>query len=125
MGQAILVIDDDADFTELLEEVLTAKGHRVGVVQDPANVAEKLTSFRPEVVLLDLSLGGADGLKLGPELRSAGVPPFYLVAVTGWTDSHTKQAVKEAGFDGFLPKPLDLVALDEVLEVNAAVLEAS
>lgn len=120
VGQAILVIDDDADFTALLQEVLSARGHRVAVVQDATNVVAEVQAFAPEVVLLDLSLGGIDGLALGSKLKALVSEPFQLVAVTGWSDAQTQEAVAEAGFDGFLPKPLNFEALDKVLNASTS-----
>ncbi len=118
MGHAVLVVDDDADFTDLLNEVLSRKGHAVEVAQNASIATEKLQSFRPDFVLLDLSLGASDGFDLAPRLRSAVSKPFHLVAVTGWSDDKTRAAVHEAGFDSFLAKPLDLQKLDELLRAD-------
>ena len=118
MGHAVLVVDDDVDLTDLLDEVLSQKGHTVEVAQNASIAAEKVRSFRPDFVLLDLSLGASDGFDLAPRLRSAVSKPFHLVAVTGWSDDKTRAAVRDAGFDSFLAKPLDLQKLDDILRVD-------
>jgi CheY-like chemotaxis protein len=70
-------------------------------------------SFRPDVVLLDVTLSLMDGYEVCRRLRSASGGRPRLIALSGHSRLE-ESGLKDAGFDGFLAKPVEM---DRVLEV--------
>ena len=66
-------------------------------------------SFHPEVVLLDIGLPGMDGYEVARHLRAMpALAGAFLVAMTGYGSDEDRAHAKEAGFDEYLVKPVDL-----------------
>ena len=60
----LLVIDDEEDICETIGEIAVARGLEVASINDPSKVAEKLVSFIPDLIMLDLLMPGTDGVEL-------------------------------------------------------------
>jgi signal transduction histidine kinase len=110
----VLVVEDNRDAAESLAMLLDTVGHRVTVVHD-AGVALEATRAREfDVALIDIGLPGMDGYELARQIRDLGRRPV-LVAVTGYGAQEDKERARGAGFDHHLVKPVDFVALQDVL----------
>jgi signal transduction histidine kinase/ActR/RegA family two-component response regulator len=118
-ARRVLVVDDNVDAAELLAEVLELDGHEVAVVHDGLAALERVDTFAPEVIFLDIGLPGMDGYEVARRvrLRPEGQRP-RVVALTGYGQASDRQRSREAGFDTHLVKP---AALDTV---RALVMEA-
>ena len=121
IGHRILVVDDNRDSAESTTGVLRLLGHDVGTAYDCAGALEAARRLRPEVVLLDLSMPGADGYET---LRLLRVQPAmckaFVIAMTGYGTQEDKQRTQEAGFDAHLVKPVELDSLMRLLyQANA------
>ncbi|MDO9425544.1 MAG: ATP-binding protein [Methylobacterium sp.] len=77
-----------------------------------------------DLALIDIRMPGLDGLETARRIRaleaSRGGPPLHLVALTANAGCDDERAARAAGFDGFLPKPLNLRALPALLERRSA-----
>lgn len=101
----VLLVEDDRSNRKYEQWLLEDLGCEVTAVADAEMALYALTRERPDLLLLDIMLPGESGLALGKRIRasggeSAGVP---MIAVT-YADVD-REALSEAGFDGFLPKP--------------------
>jgi CheY-like chemotaxis protein len=110
----VLVVDDDEDTRDLLDEVLTARGARVVSASTVEQAFSMLQETRPDVIVSDLGMPGEGGLALLRRVR--GLPPESggatpAIAVTGSTSSKDRTGSLEAGFQGHLPKPVDVQML--------------
>lgn len=113
----ILVVDDNADAAATLSELLTALGHVVETAHDAPSAIELASSFRPEIGLLDIGLPVMDGYELARRLRATvGAAALHLVAVTGYGLESDRERSAAAGFSEHLVKPVDLEALQKVVE---------
>ena len=65
----LLLVDDSVDAATLLSMVLEADGYDVRVAHEAKHALEVAAHFKPEIVLLDLSLPGMDGFQLAQEMR--------------------------------------------------------
>lgn len=119
VGSRVLMVDDDPDFLDMFAELLAASGHEVRIAKSAAEAESLVAEFAPDLVLVDLSLAGASGLELGPQLRARCSLAPRLVAITGWSDHATVVATERLGFDGFLTKPIGLTDLGPFLERGA------
>ncbi len=100
----IALIDDEELQRGLLRELLTDLGHKV--VAEGASAAEALTickAFSPEVVLMDVSMPGADGIEAAARIRDECPTPVILL--TALEDNDTITRAVEAGVMGYLVKP--------------------
>lgn len=103
----VLVVDDNEDAAWLISELLTEHGHVAEVANDGRSALEKLMTFRPEIVLLDLGLPEMDGYEVARRIRSTPLGKnIVLVATTGWGSDSDKAATADAQFDVHLVKPI-------------------
>jgi two-component system CheB/CheR fusion protein len=108
-GRRVLVVDDNVDAAELLAEVLELDGHEVSIAHDGVTALERVGTFSPDVVFLDIGLPGMDGYEVARQLRERlGASTPKLVAVTGYGQAGDRQRSREAGFDAHLVKPAEL-----------------
>lgn len=111
-GRRILVVDDNLDSAESMSLLLEISGHDVRTAHDGVAAVETASSFRPEIVLLDIGLPKLNGYEAARKIRSEDWgKSMYLMALTGWGQDKDRQRSKEAGFDCHLVKPIDPVEL--------------
>jgi two-component system, OmpR family, response regulator len=110
-----LIVEDNADSASVLSKLLETLGYIVEIARNGTEALTVAASFAPEVVLIDIGLPGLDGWQVARELRRSGGEKTLLIAVTGlWVEKDRFQS-KEAGFDHYFMKPLDLEALKSLL----------
>ncbi len=101
----LLLVEDDPDVAEVVASLLRSQGHRVAVAAHGLAALGSVAVARFDLALLDLDLPGMDGLALARQLRAQGFTP-PLIAVTARTDLDAERLASQAGFDGFLRKPV-------------------
>jgi two-component system phosphate regulon response regulator OmpR len=105
-GERILVVDDDPDIRAVLVEYLGSHGYAASAVEDGARMRESLAQSLPDVVLLDVTLRGEDGLSLARFLREHYRVGIIMVTAAG--DVIDRVLGLEMGADDYLAKPFDL-----------------
>jgi len=112
----ILVVDDNRAAAQAMSEVLALEGHRVRTAFDGQRAVEEAEAFRPGVIIMDLWMPGVGGFEAAAAIRSrpwgANV---VLVALTGWSQESDRLRATQVGFDHYLVKPVDPIALRAVL----------
>src|ERR1700686_4578659 len=78
----ILVVDDQQDICDMVHGYLTEEGFRVSIAKDGAALRDEMARSEIDLVILDLMLGGEDGLQLARELRDSR-PEIGIVILTG------------------------------------------
>jgi PAS domain S-box-containing protein len=117
----VLVTDDNRDAADSLARLLRAWGHAVRVTYDGPEAIAAARDFRPQVVLLDIGLGGMTGYEVAQHLRrDPGLNGARLIALTGFGQEEDRRRSKEAGFDHHLVKPVDPDELRRLLAEAAA-----
>jgi two-component system response regulator MtrA len=99
----VLVVDDDASLAEMLTIVLGAEGLSTSVCRTGDDVMEAFTSFRPDLVLLDLMLPGLDGMQVCRRIRATSGVPIIMLTAKADTDDVVRGL--EAGADDYITKP--------------------
>lgn len=113
---SILVVDDNVDAAELLAMALIAHGHTVAVEHGSSAALARVNRLTPDVCVLDIGMPNIDGNQLARELRQLpATQGALLVAVTGYGTRHDRQTALAAGFDHYFVKPVDIVALLQLL----------
>jgi PAS domain S-box-containing protein len=110
----VLVVDDNVDAAQSLGNLLELLGHQVKVTNDGPTALAAASELRPEVVLLDIGLPGMDGFAVAAQLRAQGLDRASLIALSGYGQEGSQRS-KQAGFDRYLLKPIDLGTLEDVL----------
>jgi CheY-like chemotaxis protein/uncharacterized protein YbcI len=112
----VLVVDDDRDGADTLGMVIEELGHQVHVTYGGTQALDVATTFRPDLMLVDLLMPHMDGCGLVVRFRQN--PAFAqtkIVAITGHADEEHKCSAMKAGFDLVLSKPVSLSAIEAFL----------
>ncbi len=115
MQKNILIIDDDADLSLILSDLLESYGYHVECVADSAGAFLLLSEKTFHLILLDINLPDGTGFELCRELRKVStVPVIFASARSGENDRITGF---DLGGDDYLPKPYSMKEL--LSRVNA------
>ncbi len=114
----VLLIDDEAGFTDVLAKRLTRRGLAVSVSQSGAEALRMLRDHDFDVVVLDLKMADMDGIEVLKIFKKM-VPAMPVVMLTGHGSEEAAREGLKAGAADYLLKPCDI---DELLEkIDAAV----
>ena len=102
----ILLVEDNALVIGALRLLLEETGHRVSDASTLTDATRVLREDPPDVVLLDLTLGGEDGLSLMTSIDASGAARPIVVALTGHDDAETLARCTAAGCRAVLVKPI-------------------
>jgi two-component system OmpR family response regulator len=105
-GGHILVVDDHKEICDLVGRYLSSEGFRVSTVSDGAGLREEMTRGPVDLVILDLMLGGEDGLQLAREIRERS--DIRIIILTGRGETVDRIIGLEMGADDYLSKPFHL-----------------
>jgi len=107
----LLLIEDDTALHTALHRSLTRLGWEVLVCDDGRAALGRWRALKPDVVMLDLSLPGRDGLHILAQARHEGLStPVLILTARGTVGDRI--AGLNAGADDYLPKPFDLDELE-------------
>lgn len=107
----LLLIEDDLALRTTLQRSLVRAAMRVDVCSDGTQALEQWRTLAPDVVVLDLSLPGKDGLDVLQAARKAGLDTPVLILTARGTVGDRILGLN-AGADDYLPKPFDLDELE-------------
>lgn len=109
-GIDVLVVEDDAEATEMMTLVLSDRGARVRTAADFAGALNALQQRWPDVLVSDIGLPGRDGYELVRRVREMeaqrATPHLPIIALTAFARAQDRQKTLDAGFDLHLGKPL-------------------
>lgn len=101
----ILMIEDDYELAEVLSEFLVGLGMSIETEEDPFKALSRLKLEHFDLVILDLTLPGMDGLEVCAEIRAKQNVPIIISSAR--SDINDKVTALELGADDYLPKPYD------------------
>ena len=107
MKGKILVVDDEASVRELFSAVFIEAGYEVITAESGAEALKILQIEDINVIFLDLKLFGINGIELCRKIRETK-PVSIIYAITGWSPLFEIEECREAGFDDYFEKPLDM-----------------
>ncbi len=116
----ILVVDDDPDLVEAVSMKLEAKSYRVAKAYDGVEAMDKIKEEKPHVVILDVMMPRKNGWEVCEEIKNDdGLKNIAVVLLTAVADSvkttsYTHHDGKTTLADDYIPKPIDL---DELMEI--------
>jgi len=116
----ILVVDDNRDAAASLAALLALEGNDARSAYDGFEGLRVVAEFRPDIVLLDIGMPGLDGFETARRMRSQEwCQHTVLIALSGWGQEKDKQESVAAGFNHHIVKPVDIGALQSLLDSSA------
>jgi two-component system, cell cycle response regulator DivK len=108
-GELILIVEDNDKNLKLARDVLQYRGFRTLEATTAADGIALAIEHHPDLVLMDIQLPDADGVSALQQLRAeAATRAIPVVAFTASVMEADRQRLDAAGFDGYLPKPIDV-----------------
>ena len=105
----VLIIEDNEKNMKLVRDVLQVKGYatiEAGTAEDGIRLANER---KPDLVLMDIQLPGMNGIEaLGVLRADAATAEIPVIAVTASVMQQDRKLITEAGFDGYIGKPINL-----------------
>lgn len=104
----ILIVEDSPDNMKLFRTILGLKGHEVSGLPGGEGLLVAMKKGSPELVLMDIQLPGKDGFALLEEIRKSPFAGVRVIALTAHAMTGDRERALEAGFDGYITKPIDI-----------------
>lgn len=109
----ILIIEDSPDNMKLFRTLLTLRQHTVVGLPSGEGLLAAIEESRPGLVLMDIQLPGKDGFALLSEIRGSPHRALRVVALTAHAMAGDRERALQAGFDGYITKPIDIRSFPE------------
>lgn len=120
-GELVLVIEDNEKNLKLTRALLRLNGYRTLEAATAAQGIALASTHLPHLILLDVQLPGMDGIdalaRLKAAPRTASIP---VVALTAFAMKDDRDRFARAGFDGYLPKPIDVETFPDLVRQYCA-----
>jgi two-component system, cell cycle response regulator DivK len=118
MAKKILCIEDNNTNMILISRIVDAEGHDLIRAADGRRALEMLSDLTPDIILLDINIPGISGLELARRIREdARLAEIPILAVTANVLVGDREKCLEAGCDDYLPKPLDIRRLRQLMRL--------
>jgi DNA-binding NarL/FixJ family response regulator len=98
-----MVVDDHTAFRGVVRAILQYAGWRCVECQDGREAVEQYANWMPDIVLMDISMEGLDGLRATAQIK-ARFPAAKIMILTQHDDSHLRLAAEQAGACGYILK---------------------
>ena len=113
--QKILVVDDDKDLLEMVEMTLSRLGYHITTLAKGSGFLNIVESIRPDIILLDIFLGDADGRNLCHQMKLQ--PAYENIPVILYSAGFISlSSIQHSKADEFIVKPFDIRYLVEKIK---------
>jgi len=114
----VLIVDDNRAAADSLSMLLRMWGYDCRVAYDGTTGLDTARAYRPDCLVLDISMPGLDGYTLATRVRQQPeLERAKLIALTAYSDEAHLRRAKEVGFDHYFVKPADLAELGRLLDM--------
>jgi len=111
----ILIVEDSPDNMKLFRTLLTLKGYEVAGLSGGEGLIEAIEGGNPDLVLMDIQLPGKDGFALLREIRGSPFGTVRVIALTAHAMAGDRERALQAGFDGYITKPIDVKTFPDLV----------
>jgi two-component system, cell cycle response regulator DivK len=117
----ILIVEDNPRNMKLVRDVLQVKGHATLEATTGEDGVALATEKLPDLVLMDIQLPGINGIQALAQLRAnATTAKIPVIAVTASVMQQDRKLITEAGFDGYIGKPINLAEFLQTVNAQLA-----
>lgn len=115
-NELILIVEDNEKNLKLARDVLRYHGYRTIEAPDGETGVRLAAERRPKLILMDIQMPGIDGIEALRRIRSGeGTRDIPTVALTASVMSGDRERFDQAGFDGFIAKPIDIKTFPDLV----------
>ena len=108
----ILIVDDEKPISTLLAQTFEQEGHEVANAFDGIDCMNKMATFQPDVVIMDIMMPKLDGVDTTRLIRrNRSYANTIIVALSAKSDEETRERMKQAGANLFMRKPFVIAKL--------------
>lgn len=108
MAHKILIVEDNENNRNLFQDILRFYDYEVTIATDGEEGVTLARSLMPDLILMDIQMPGMDGMTAGQILKSDPTTSnLKLIALTSFAMQGDQQKFLDAGFDGYLSKPVN------------------
>ncbi|TDQ11104.1 response regulator transcription factor [Pedobacter metabolipauper] len=120
MSRKILAVDDDSDIVDIIKIILEDEGYEVSTLTSGKNVLSVISSLMPDLILLDVMLGGMDGREICKEIKEHDL--YKSIPIVMISASHNLHNILEqpGSPNDFLAKPFDIDSLINKVKAQLA-----
>ncbi|MBT8130941.1 MAG: response regulator [Gammaproteobacteria bacterium] len=118
-GGRLVIAEDDPDVVQLMQLFLSRAGYQLDFAVNGREAVDKVAATKPDLVILDLNMPVMDGISAVQKLRESG-HTGPVIALTGATLDEDRIRAIEAGFDGYVAKPIRMPELIETVRTLIA-----
>ena len=113
----VLIADDYADSAASLAMLLSSAGVEADIALDGEQALARASHWHPHICVLDLEMPKLDGREVASRIREqAWSERPLLIALTGWTSARDHMSALDAGFDHYVTKPVEPLALVRIIQ---------
>lgn len=111
----LLLVDDDPDLLEMVVVVLTKQGYTVSTITNGRTFFDRVHSFKPDLILLDIFLGDTDGRTLCLQLKQT--PAYKDIPIILYSAGYIpRYTIENSMANVFVTKPFDVKQLSEKIK---------
>ena len=120
MEKVILIVEDDPKNLKLFRDLIQVSGYTTLEATDGKQGVELAREKKPDLILMDIQMPVMDGLEATKLLKNDDVTKdIPIVALTAYAMQGDEEKMREAGFDGYISKPIDVKGfLKKISEVT-------
>jgi len=115
LERKLLIVDDEDSIRNLFQSAFSDVGYEVHVAETGEQGLHILKTNDINLIFLDLKLFGMNGIELCQQMKK-DKPISIIYAITGWTGLFEVEECREAGFDDYFTKPIQLDILFKAVE---------
>jgi len=118
--RTVLIVEDNAFNLKLLDDLLRAAGYNTLKATDGEQALRVARQFRPDVILMDIGLPDISGIEVTREIRASDeLKDIPVIAVTAYAAPEDEAAVRRAGCDDYIAKPISAPAFLRMVRRHA------
>ena len=116
-GKKLLIVEDNQDSRELVIKILRNRDYQIIEAVDGEDGLEKAIAEQPDIILLDIALPKMGGYEVAKTLRlREEFKHTPIIALTAHAMKGDEEKALQAGFSGYIPKPINVRELPEQIE---------
>jgi two-component system cell cycle response regulator DivK len=111
----ILYIEDNFQNRRLVKKILSAEGYEVLEAEDGLKGIAMVARERPDLILMDINMGGMDGMEATAHLKASDLRHIPIIALTANAMKGDKERIMASGCDEYMQKPISRSVLVETV----------